>query len=437
MGGPSATSPPPPPPLAPPILADEDSDEPQSPELRNGTESVVSPDVSPVAIPGAPAAATLPAGTQSAQSTPSPEFLPRRRRRSLQAQKRLRALSDDDDDYQEHTDDDNDSDGYERGTMRHEDSYHAAADEHDELFLTPRRPGRASITQGGSHNGGGGGETLSDRAGGGEYATFDPILALLDEHWTLLRLSAEEDTPPSESEPVPEYLAPLDSVLPDLASAAVSRSERDRDRHVMAAVRDADILDASCAAYQQECETLRTAADTARRKATRLAHENKAAALEIGALHEAMATLQAARDVDARVNAILAQDQAAEIKALQEKLGSVDKRRSCSRSPSASSSVSDADADAEIESDENKDVETEAEKQRLIEHKNRMFKEYEKRHSVSIQHMVRRSSQMLLASARAGAQGQAEETKLDLDLQLEPSTSPVPVDDSHDMGFGS
>lgn len=85
------------------------------------------------------------------------------------------------------------------------------------------------MTQGSTNNCGRsgtfGGETPSDSVSGDFYAKFDPIVVLLDMHWTLSRLSAEKVTSPSENKLVPKYSAPLASAFHPLADASSSNTE--------------------------------------------------------------------------------------------------------------------------------------------------------------------------------------------------------------------
>ncbi len=300
-------------------------------------------------------------------------------------------------------DDDDDSDaegdGYARGTMIPEDDL-GHADESDDLFLTPRRPSRAESN------------TPASNGAMSEYATFDPILALLDDHWACLGLGQEDENPEPDAkdEILPPYLAPLSEEL--LISTDEARV-READRELMEALRDADALDASCARYAAECDTLRKETLTRERKAARLQRENEVAAREINALNEAMATLQAANDVDRRINDLLIADQAEEINVLRSKLAV--HKPACKRSASATSSVSGEPSDAE--ENERDAVPTRAAVRRpvsmdggrakelaqLMERKQSMFKEYERRHSMTIQHVVRRSSQILLGNRGSGS----------------------------------
>lgn len=296
--------------------------------------------------------------------------------------------------------DDGESDGYARGTMIPEDEA-GHAEESDDLFLTPRRPTRTDCT------------TPASNGAGSEYATFDPILALLDDHWACLGLGEGSDDDDDEKdgnekiEKLPPYLAPLDN---ELLMPNDEQPIRHSDRELMEALRDADTLDASCARYAAECDTLRKEAATRQRKALRLERENHVAAREINALNEAMATLQAANDVDRRINDLLIADQAEEIRVLRSKLDS--RKLACKRSASATSSVSgepsdvdefDAEAvplNCENSKASNGDCRAK-EREQLMERKQSMFKAYERRHSMTIQHVVRRSSQMLLSNTRS------------------------------------
>jgi len=322
---------------------------------------------------------------------------------------------------------DSDGDGYARGSMGMEDHETSSrADESDDLFLTPRRPGRnsdsncnsrASYTPGTPN--GAGNETP------GEYSTFDPVMALLDDHWALLKLGGNEDgdgdiadsvlssaspSPVMCEDDLPDYLAPLSEELlsaSNLSPGAYGRGV-DNSRQLMEALRDADTLEASCARYSEECAVLRKDAGTNARKALRLERENDVAAREIHRLNAAMATLQAAHDVDRRINDLLLADQTEEIRSLRKKVDNMGKN--IVRSPSATSSVSGEEEVLNMNMS-NKGMHTSAgrsrpksarlrdeERANLMRRKESMFKEYEKRHSMTIQHVVRRSSLMALAA---------------------------------------
>lgn len=297
----------------------------------------------------------------------------------------------------EYAESDSDSDGYAHGTVQYDDD----DNESDDLFLTPRKPSRVRGSP-------------SAASAADEYATFDPILALLDDHWAVLGLGdAEEGAEEAYDDEAPhlvEVTEEMRTMLFDTSTDGHCREERE----LMEALRDADALEASRERIAAECEMLRTEAKTRVLKTRRLERENEAAALEIAALNEAMATLTAAHDVDARINALLIDDQAEEIRDLRAKMASREMRRVGSgHPPSATSSITGELTDSDGESTpfgkgmkeacrkaaRTKRGGTRAkERAQLVERKASLFKEYEKRHSMTIQHVVRRSSQRIRRS---------------------------------------
>ena len=206
---------------------------------------------------------------------------------------------------------------------------------------------------------------------GAQVDSFDPITALLDEHWNCLRLddptcptthSCNGQPHPNESNTFAhgdsfEAEQSLDSALNlptasdgtysntssseeisladketvELEALSDSFSAKARAWHLefsevesqlREAIRDADAVEASRERYVIDLADLQRTVDEQYVHIESLSFENESYAREITALQEGIATLQAAHEVDARMNALLIDDQAEEIRELRSKLES-------------------------------------------------------------------------------------------------------------------
>lgn len=370
-------------------------------------------------------------------------------------------------------------DGYARGTVFSDEEAGDHADEDDDLFITPGRPETARARYAASPTAAG----LTDDG----RATFDPVLALLDDNWHLLGLDETDDddatpdraarSPSPVADELPPHLAPvadrLRALVRDGAVAPAGDARRWRaeaeeaERQLMEALRDADELDASRERYARECDVLRAQLRAKEAKVDRLTRENEMAAREIAVITEGMATLTATHDVDARINELLIADQAEEIRSLRKKLELercrvVPKSASENGSEIASRSTSPADSpiaspvgstgsigrcrvvcadEEEFEGSSGRSSSGSLrrtassprsigrrtssassassggkrrsefrakERENLVQRKQAMFKNYEKRHSMPLQQVVRRASQLTISSRNRAERGERE-----------------------------
>lgn len=379
--------------------------------------------------------------------------------------------------------DSDDDDGYARGTV-FSDEEHNHAEEEDDLFITPSR----SDVQRGRYAASPTAAGLTDDG----RATFDPVLALLDDNWHLLGLD-DVDSPsasptPKEADELPDHLAPIadhlralvrdGAVLPPLEADARSdrrvRAELDEaERQLMEALRDADELDASRERYARECDVLRAQLRAKDAKVERLTRENEMAAREIAVITEGLATLTATHDVDGRINDLLIADQQEEIRHLKKKLelercrtiskaasdngseipsrstspadspiaspvgstGSIGRghavraeeeefdgsttrsstssiRRTASspRSIGRRKSSSTSSASSTASSGKRRSQFRAKERKQLVQRKEDMFNSYQKRHSVSLQEVARRSSMLSISSRNRATRAERKAT---------------------------
>lgn len=374
--------------------------------------------------------------------------------------------------------DSDDDDGYARGTVFSDEEAGDHADEDDDLFITPGRPETARARYAAS-------PTAAGLADDGR-ATFDPVLALLDDNWHLLGLDETDDdatpergarSPSPVADELPPHLAPIaDSLRALVRDGAVApagdarrwRAEAEEaERQLMEALRDADELDSSRERYVRECDLLRAQLRAKEAKVVRLTRENEMAAREIAVITEGMATLTAAHDVDVRINELLIADQAEEIRSLRKKLELercrvVPKSASENGSEIASRSTSPADSpiaspvgstgsigrcrvvcndDEEFEGSSGRSSSSSLrrtvssprsigrrtsstssassggkrrsefrakERENLVQRKQAMFKNYERRHSMPLQQVVRRASQLTISSRNRAERGERE-----------------------------
>ena len=233
---------------------------------------------------------------------------------------------------------------------------------------------------------------------------FDPLLAFLDEQWPLLSLSATPSPPPASPPcpapappPAPAEPAPLAGLRLDFADA---------ERQLRSALRDADDLDALRARCQADLAHSRRQLDLARRRA-RVADTARARSEgRNAALRECVATMGAAHQLDARINALVIADQQDEIRHLRDALrdalraGKGEEREEERERELEGSTASDDSGEDAAFGRVGAEVtvclargEGRAERDRLARSKTRLLESFERRHSESVESIVRRNSQ--------------------------------------------
>lgn len=99
------------------------------------------------------------------------------------------------------------------------------------------------------------------------------------------------------------------------------------------ALADADAADSLTARSHNDLRAASASLSAAQARVAHFAHRNHDADIELAALHECIATLHAAHDLDASINALLIADQAEEIKELKDNLRILDRQRAGVSSP--------------------------------------------------------------------------------------------------------